>query len=349
MSRKTHKSHNAQVPGERAHEPQARAPGRSDGRQRPIARAAGSCTPAFVRSMDRFRVYQLVECGLAANTIEAYRRDLRRLGDFLRRRGIDDLNHITAGVIHEHMVELGRRKYRESTVERHIVAIRMWLRWLYATGLVSRDITSLLDLPKGWKLLPATLSLDRTVELVTSPDLDHPLGLRDRAILELFYSSGLRVSELCGLGESDVNLKIGYVRCMGKGGRERVVPVGQKARDAIEAYREHLRPKLVEKTPAERLPLFVSRAGRPIDRTAVWRMVRREAKRRGIKGKVSPHTLRHSFATHLLEGGADLRIVQELLGHVDVATTEIYTHVQTSRLGEVHARCHPHGAKRLKS
>ena len=229
------------------------------------------------------------------------------------------------------------------------------------TRQISTDRTTLIELPKPWQRLPKTLSLDRTEELVESPDTERELGLRDRAILELFYACGLRVSELCGLDEQDVNLRVGYARCMGKGRRERVVPIGSKAREAVAVYREQLRPALVEKglergrykTPLTRavaaaLPLFLSRTGGRMERTAVWRLVRREATRRGIPGQVSPHTLRHSFATHLLEGGADLRVVQELLGHISVTTTQIYTHVQTKRLKEIHARCHPHGAERIE-
>lgn len=317
------------------------------------------CTPAFEAALEAFHVYQNVECGLAANTIQAYHRDLRCFGDLLRRRSLNNWAAITPQVVQDHLIELTDAGYRESTIARHVSAIRTWLRWLHETKQIPENLTTLLELPKRWKRLPQTLNLDRTVELVTSPELDHRLGLRDRAILELFYACGLRVSELCGLSRRDVNLNAGYVRCMGKGRRERVVPMGQKARDALEAYLEHLCPKLVQRgletgriqTPLTdkaraALPLFLSRSGGPIERTAVWRIVRREAKRCGIKGKASPHTLRHSFATHLLEGGADLRVVQELLGHVSVNTTEIYTHVQTSRLRQIHARCHPHGAER---
>ncbi len=321
--------------------------------------AEHQCTPAFEASLEAFHVYQNVECGLAANTIQAYRRDLRRFGDFLRRESIGTWTDIDPQVVQRHLIELTGAGYCESTIARHVVAIRMWLRWLNETKQIPEDLTTLLESPKRWQRLPQTLNLDRTVELVTSPELDHPLGLRDRAILELFYACGLRVSELCGLRHSDLNLSAGYVRCMGKGRRERVVPVGRKARDAVEAYAEHLRPKLLQRaletgrveTPLTNklraaLPLFLSRNGGPLERTAVWRIVRRQAKRCGIQGKTSPHTLRHSFATHLLEGGADLRVVQELLGHVSVNTTEIYTHVQTSRLRELHARCHPHGKER---
>jgi len=281
-----------------------------------------------------------------------------RFGDYLRRNSIDKWDRITPDVIQGYLVELTRAKYQVSTIARKVVAIRVWLRWLFTTRRIAGDVADLIESPKTWRRLPGTLNLQWTSDLVTSPDADHPLGLRDRAILELFYASGLRVSELCGLSESDLNLKVGYVRCMGKGRKERVVPVGKQARDALEAYLEHLRPQLIDKglasgavpTPLTRavrvtLALFLTRRGARIDRTAVWRMVRREAKRQAIAGKCSPHTLRHSFATHLLEGGADLRTVQELLGHVNVATTEIYTHVQTSRLRELHARCHPHGAE----
>jgi integrase/recombinase XerD len=226
---------------------------------------------------------------------------------------------------------------------------------------IAEDRTSLVELPKRWQRLPETLNLDRTVDLVTSPDLDSTLGLRDRAILELFYACGLRASELCGLREGDINVDGAYLRCMGKGRKERVTPIGRKALTALEAYLRDLRPQLLQtglergrwKVPLTRgvaatLPLFLSRTGGPLERTALWDLVRREAKRQGMAGKVSPHTLRHSFATHLLEGGADLRVVQELLGHASIATTEIYTHVQTRRLQEIHARCHPRGADAMR-
>lgn len=313
---------------------------------------------AFLDSIDGFRVYQNVECGLSPNTLAAYRRDLRHFGEFLAQRGIQDWSTLTNSILVDYLKGLMARGLRESSITRKVVAVRMWLRWLHVTRQTVDDLSSLVELPKRGRVLPATLSLERTVDLVTAPDLERPLGLRDRAILELFYASGLRVSELCGLAEQDVHLEGRYVRCMGKGRRERVVPLGRAAADAVEAYLEHGRPALLGRAikngvleapltvRARRCaPLFLTRGGRKIERTAVWRMVKREARRQGIRGRVSPHTLRHSFATHLLEGGADLRIVQELLGHASVATTEIYTHVQTRRLQELHARCHPHGGK----
>ncbi|TWT46188.1 Tyrosine recombinase XerD [Phycisphaerae bacterium RAS1] len=319
------------------------------------------CTPKFEQSLDGFRVYQSAELGLSPNTLAAYRRDLLRFGDYLRRSGPDDWAALDMPLMQGHLGELADRGYKESTIARHVVAIRMWLQWLHVTRQVAGDLSSALELPKRWKRLPQTLNVDAAVELVTSPDPGKQLALRDRAMLELFYACGLRVSELCGLRAADVQLDAGYVRCMGKGRRERVVPLGSKARDAIEAYHQHLRPALIQaglaagkietpytKRAAAQTPLFLSRRGGTIERTAVWRMVRREALRRGIAGKLSPHTLRHSFATHLLEGGADLRVVQELLGHVSISTTEIYTHVQTKRLREVYDRCHPRGAEAMK-
>ncbi len=320
-----------------------------------------SCTPAFLRTLAAFRVYQNVELGLSANTISAYRRDLERFGDFLRRRGVDDWSRIDAQLIQDYMVEQSRLGHKETSLSRRVVALRMWLRWLHLTHQVKEDLTSLVVLPKKWQRLPETLNLDQVATLVTAPDPDRPLAARDTAMLELFYASGLRVSELCNLRMGDLNLKAGYVRCVGKGSKERVLPVGQKALDRLEVYLETLRPRLLDQGArhgywglpisdrvAATIPLFLSRSGGPLDRMSVWRMVRREARRLGISGKVSPHTLRHCFATHLLEGGADLRVVQELLGHASIATTEIYTHVQTRRLREIHDRCHPRGKRALE-
>jgi integrase/recombinase XerD len=315
------------------------------------------CSPQFWSALDGFRTYQSAELGLAANTLEAYRRDLLRFGEFLHRRGVDDWDRITPELILDYLVEQSRLGHKETSLARRVVALRMWLRWLHLTHQMAEDRTALIELPKRWQRLPRSLSVAQTTELVTSPDPARALGLRDRAILELFYACGLRVSELCALRAADVNLTAAYVRCLGKGRKERVTPLGRKAIDAVEAYSQHLRPRLVQagqqrgrwKTPLTRalaaaVPLFLSRTGGPLDRVAVWQVVRREATRRGIPGAVSPHTLRHCFATHLLEGGADLRVVQELLGHASINTTEIYTHVQTQRLREVHARFHPHGA-----
>lgn len=318
-------------------------------------------SPAFAASLERFRVYQTVELGLSPNTLMAYRRDLTKFGDFLMRRGVESWDAISSDILQAHLSELVSAGYRATSMARHVVALRMWMKWLRETRQTQRDLASLVESPKLGRQLPRPLNLDRTADLVTAPDANAKLGPRDRAMLELLYSSGLRVSELCSLTENDVRIGSGFVRCIGKGRRERVVPIGGKARDALELYLESERQRLLQnamnsglirgpltKKTTAAMPLFLSRSGGQIERTAVWRLVRREATRLGIPGKVSPHTLRHSFATHLLDGGADLRVVQELLGHADITTTQIYTHVQTRRLKDVHERYHPLGKPRRR-
>ena len=339
--------------------PRQTRPGNAGPRPAPAIHAP-HCTPAFHQSLDDFRIYQRVECGHSEHTVSAYRRDLLKFGDFLRRRSIDDWSRLTYELTQDFLLEMLKREYRETTLARHVVALRVWLRWLHETHRVPRDLTTLLELPRRGHPLPHFLNQPQARDLVTSPNGAEPLDLRDRAILELFYACGLRVSELCGLSANDVNLVGDYVRAFGKGRRERIVPLGGKARDAIEAYVEHLRPTLLltalrtgrlkqALTPqlARTLPLFLSRTGGPLERSGVWRLVRKAALRTGLRGHVSPHTLRHSFATHLVEGGANLRAVQELLGHVDISTTEVYTHVSVQRLRQVHERCHPRGAEAM--
>ncbi len=315
------------------------------------------CSPSFEQSLAKFRIYLNVECGLSPRTLEAYQRDLRTFGQFLNAQRVNDWSAITPALITHYLTTQTALGLVEASLARRVSAIRTWLRWLLSTRQIAEDVAGLIDMPKRWQRLPAVLSASRTEALLSAADVSTPLGLRDRAILELFYACGLRVSELCGLLLRDVNLPAAYVRCMGKGRKERVVPIGKAARDALASYLQTARPAALRrairsgrcKTPLTRSidatqPLFFSRSGGPIERTAVWRLVRKAATRGGLSGKVSPHTLRHSFATDLLEGGADLRVVQELLGHASVATTQIYTHVQSQRLREVHRRFHPHGA-----
>jgi integrase/recombinase XerD len=216
----------------------------------------------------------------------------------------------------------------------------MFLRYLFMVEALTSDVSALLETPKKWRTLPHTLRQRQVEDLLTAPQPGEPFYARDRAILEMLYATGMRVSELAGLRVKDVNLEVGYARCFGKGGKERIVPIGSHAIDAVREYLRHLRPAMTETgTPAE--ALFVSRTGSPLDRTNIWRLVSRYAGAVGIQMPVGPHTLRHCFATHLLEGGADLRIVQELLGHANVATTQIYTHVDSSRLKSIHQKFHP--------
>lgn len=324
--------------------------------------AAELCSAKFVQSVERFCSYHLGELGHSKLTVNAYRRDLLDFGRYLAEKRVDDWNAIDPIVVLGHLTELTKREYKETTIARKLTAIRMWLRWLFERHEVTTDITDLLELPKQWQRLPKTLNLNSTAALVTAPATDKPLGLRDRAILELFYACGLRVSELCGLAARDVDLQSRFVRAFGKGRKERVVPIGTKAVDALAAYIEHAREEQIEagiqrglyELPlSERkradIPLFLSKSGGALERTAIWRLVKKHAIAAGVDPRVSPHTLRHSFATHLLEGGADLRVVQDLLGHVSISTTEIYTHVQTKHLRQMHEKFHPRGAKAYKS
>jgi integrase/recombinase XerD len=217
----------------------------------------------------------------------------------------------------------------------------MFWRYLHANGKVEDDLVNLLESPKLWHRLPRIVDTGQVNALLEEPGADDAMQLRDRAILEMFYACGLRVSELAGLKLGDVNVQVGFVRCIGKGRKERIVPVGGPASQALQEYIGTMRPRLARQKPVDRI--FLSRTGNPLDRHNIYRLVQRYARRAGITAKMTPHSLRHCFASHLLAGGADLRIVQELLGHASVATTQIYTHVDRDRLKRIHQRFHPRG------
>jgi len=293
----------------------------------------------FARQLRGFLDYLTVECGLADNTIQAYRRDLIKLGQFLENQQLADMGKLTGAMVQRFLASLAEQNLADSSIARCSAAVRMFLRFLYLEGKLAQDGAALLDSPKVWQRLPNVLDYRHVQALLAAPNGDSLLYYRDKAILELLYACGLRVSELCSLDVADVDLKIGFVRCMGKGRRERIVPVGRMAIEALDSYLRLLRPNLVKDARIHRL--FLSRRGRPLDRENVWRLVKRHARQAGLIGKVSPHTLRHCFASHLLEGGADLRMVQEMLGHVNVTTTQIYTHVDRKRLKQIHSRFHP--------
>lgn len=302
--------------------------------------AAPSEAPPSLRVLiERFLGRLWAEAGLADNTLEAYRRDLETLADFCERESLEFKTFTQKDVQSFLIVQRQEHNLAVSSVARRLVAVKLFCRFAHQNGHLDRDLAALIETPKKWQYLPTVLNERQVEDLVTLPDEGDPLMLRDRAVLELFYATGLRVSELVSLRLSDVHLDIGYVRCLGKGSKERVVPVGSKATEAIRMYLDRLRPDLVTGKSTDRV--FLSRTGRPLDRTNCWRMVAKYARRMGFTGKLSPHTLRHSFATHLLAGGADLRVVQEMLGHADIATTQIYTHVDSSRLKAIHKQFHP--------
>ena len=279
-----------------------------------------------------------VECGLAGSTVTAYQRDLGEFWDNVVPEG-EDIAGLTMPDIQRHLILLQGRGLSVSSIARHVAAIRVFLRFLHAGGELRRDLASLLDSPKKWRTIPRAVHEKQIDALLNAPDPADEYHLRDRALLELLYATGMRVSEAVELTRSRLNMQVGYLRCMGKGGKERVIPIGHSALEVLTAYLRHLRPSLAG--PHSGDAVFLSRTGRPLDRTNMWRLVRKYASCVGLDGKVSPHTLRHCFATHLLGGGADLRIVQELLGHADVATTQVYLHVDEARLKEVHRRYHP--------
>lgn len=286
-----------------------------------------------------FLDYLKVEAGLAENTILGYGRDLRGLLEFCESEKISEIEQLTPILIRSYLKRLTQESKAESSMKRCVVAIRMFLRFARLTGLIENDFTELFEGPKLWQKLPTIASKQQMIDLLDAPSAKEPFYLRDKAILELLYATGLRASELAGLKIPDLNLDIGYLRCIGKGSRERIVPVGKMAIAAVAEYIRDLRPRLAK--PHSGDSLLLSRTGAPLGRIEIWRLVKKYAARAGMPRNLTAHTLRHCFATHLLTGGADLRSVQEMLGHVDIATTQIYTHVDQERLRAIHKQFHP--------
>jgi len=284
-----------------------------------------------------FLLHLAAERGLAENSINAYRRDLENLYDYFQATG-KSLLKATADDYRYYLHSQSRSGKATRTVSRRLAAIRMFLRFMDSQGHPTSDIQQQLDRPKPEQSLPKILSRAQVNQLISVPNPKSSLFFRDVAILELLYASGLRASELCDLPVRDVNLQIGCVRVLGKGSKERIVPFGRAANEAITRYLLESRPKLLRK-PVDNI--FLSRTGKPLDRIALWMLVEKYGRASGLFKSISPHTLRHCFATHLIGGGADLRIVQELLGHSDIGTTQIYTHVDSQRLKDIHKKYHP--------
>ncbi len=288
---------------------------------------------------DAFLNYLVVERGLAANTVAAYRRDVVRYIDYLDEEcGITSIDDVAADDVLDHLVSLRECGMATRSIARHLASIRMFHRYVQADGLASQDPTRDLDSPRLWQNLPHVLSVAQVDQLLAAPDTSTRRGLRDAAIIEMLYATGLRVSELASLRVEDVNMRKKMVRCIGKGNKERVVPLGRQARRRLNAYLR-VRADMLKGRASDRM--FVSQRGRGMSRQRLWEVVRDLARRAGIAEHVTPHTLRHSFATHMLDRGADLRAVQEMLGHANIATTQIYTHVSQQRLKQAHADFHP--------
>ncbi len=291
--------------------------------------------------LPRFADYLLLEQGLSPRTLEGYGRDLQRFVDFAATRGATTPPDVTASLLRDFVYLLKDLGLSPASIRRSVSALRTWYRFLLADGIVVRDPSERLETPKKWRTLPDVLTVAEVESLLLSPTMDDALVFRDRALLELAYGAGLRVSEWTGIGVKDLLLEDGLVRVFGKGSKERLVPIGRRAIGALAVYLRELRPRL-EKGEGKG-HLFLNSRGRPLTRMGAWKILRGHVERAGIEKHVSPHTLRHSFATHLLEGGADLRAVQEMLGHADIATTQIYTHVDREYLRQVHRSFHPRG------
>ena len=290
---------------------------------------------------EMFLDYLSVERGLAKNTIVSYRSDLEAYLKFLKAVAKKTVADASRDDIRDFMLYEKDKGLSVNSIARSLAALRMFHRFLSREKLIKTDVSSYIDTPRLWKKIPDVLNFDEAERLIEAPDLNTAQGIRDRAILELMYATGMRVSEVSDVRAADVNLEVGFVRCVGKGRKERLIPLGKKAMAAIARYMEKVRPQQLK--GHETGELFLNRSGKKISRISLWKLIRIYARKARIKKKIRPHILRHSFATHLLERGADLRSVQEMLGHANISTTQIYTHISQDRLKSIHKMFHPRG------
>jgi len=294
------------------------------------------------RLLDEFLNYLVVERGLSKNTLESYSRDLNKYLEYLESCGVLDIKDIketSSSHIISFISTLKKKGLATKTTARNLVAIKMFYKFLVNENYLKENPAVKIESPKTWVRLPNTLTLNEVERLLDQPDTKSPLGIRDSAMLELLYATGLRVSELILLSLNDINLDVGYLIAFGKGNKERIVPIGNQAIKKVKEYLLSSRKKLLKNSNS--LYLFLNRSGQPLSRQGFWKIVKKYTFKAGIKKNITPHTLRHSFATHLLERGADLRSVQTMLGHVDISTTQIYTHITKERLKKLHSELHP--------
>jgi len=289
--------------------------------------------------VDSYLHYLVVEKGLSRNTIESYGRDLRVFLDFVEGRGIRSFRQVTRGDVLAFLKELQGRGLSVRSVSRALISLRGLFRFLLLEGHLEEDPVEEMEVPRPPRSLPHVLSLQEVERILEAPDPGTPLGVRDRAMLELLYATGMRVSELAGLAPEGVDIQVGFVRVKGKGDKERVIPIGEVARERLDIYLREGRPRLLK--GRESPYLFVNRQGRGLSRQGIWKLIKRYALQAGVLTPITPHTLRHSFATHLLERGADLRFVQVMLGHADIGTTQIYTHLNQEYLRKIYQQYHP--------
>ena len=289
--------------------------------------------------VDTYLLHLKVERGLAKNTLDSYRRDLKKFVGYLRSNDINTLNEVDRRMIMSFMEDLHNQHRAPATISRNLAAIRSFYSFLTQESLVKANPTTELDAPKIPKRLPNVMTVSQVAILMEQPNSNNAAGLRDKAMLELLYATGIRVSELVDLNLVDVNLEMGFLRCLGKGSKERIVPMGKSAIEAIDAYLQKGRGKLIRNS--EDQAVFVNIHGGRLTRQGFWKILKKYVRQAGFQGDITPHTLRHSFATHLLENGADLRAVQEMLGHSDISTTQIYTQVTAIHLRDVYQQSHP--------
>jgi len=289
--------------------------------------------------IESFINYLIVECGLSKNTILSYSHDLQLFTNFLLSKNISDMNDVRPDTITSFIISEKQRRLSVNSITRALVSVRMLYRFLVSEGKLGKNPLTSIDSPKLWKRLPVVVPAHKIDNLFSIPDVTTKLGVRNRALLELLYATGARVSEVAAIQMDWINFEYGYVKCRGKGSKERIVPLGTKAIQAIQNYLKIARPEI--KNSQHSSYLFLSKTGKPLRRENIWKIVRNCALKAGIHERISPHKLRHSFATHLLENGADIRSVQEMLGHVNISTTQIYTHVSKQHLKAVHQQFHP--------
>lgn len=289
--------------------------------------------------MQEFLNYIMVERGLARNTIQAYERDLQQFECYLKTRGIDGIEQVEAKTLVDFLLHLQQNKLRPTSISRKLAALRSFFQYTVRERHLKKDPSGTIDSLKIPRRLPKVLNETEVARLLEQPGASTPCHIRDRAMLELIYATGVRVSELVSLKVTDINMEMGYIRCFGKGSKERIVPMGGTAQRALQEYLDRGRPLILKRVMED--TLFLNHRGHKMTRQGFWLIIQESAHRVGIKTPVTPHMLRHSFATHLLDHGADLRSVQEMLGHADITTTQIYTHVTRTRLKEVYNKTHP--------
>jgi len=307
--------------------------------ERPSRGRGRAVIQVMTSPIDAFLDYMTVECGLSPNTVLAYRRDLLKFGRFLGDETLSDFDGIAPEVIIRFLAAEKDDGLAVTSISRNLVAIKMFVRFLVAEGRLSHDVTATLDSPRVWQTLPEHLDRRHVERLLEAPDEARRMGQRDKAILATMYATGTRASEVVNLKVGDINFEYKYLRCFGKGSKERIVPMAERDLAVVQHYIDDERTRLARGKPTTYV--FLTKSGNRLSRETVWRIVKKYAAQVGLGDRVSPHTLRHSFATHLLAGGADLRSVQEMLGHVDIATTQIYTHIDKDRLKAIHKRFHP--------